>query len=196
MPALPQSAKIRLAGERSSDILRFALAIFSVLLLSTACGSGSDEPSTTPTASASPSDVAAIREIDFKTSTAVLESLSQLGGNVNTLEITFADLTGDQREEAIVPVSSGGTLGNIAYLIFTLESGAPELLLTRTPDRSTASGLVMEIEEGQLVETIGEYGPEDPFCCPSMLRRTYFHWDGFSLEVEREERVPGRAIKQ
>ncbi len=95
-----------------------------------------------------------------------------------------------------MPVSSGGTLGNIAYLIFTLESGAPELLLTRTLDRSTPSGLVMEIEKGQLVETIGEYAAEDPLCCPSVLRLTYFYWDGLSLGVEREERVPGRVMKQ
>ena len=167
------------------------------LLFAAACGSADDEPVATPTEPGPPPDAVAIRDVDFTAATAVLSSLNRLGGgSVDPREITFADLTGDHREEAIVPISSGGTLGNIAYLVFTLESGAPELLLTRTLDRSTPSGLVMEIEEGQLVETIGEYGPEDPLCCPSILRRTYFHWDGISLKVEREERLPGRAMKQ
>ncbi len=127
----------------------------------------------------------------------MLAALARLGGgSIKAQEITFADLTGDGREEAIVPVASGGTLGNLAYLVLTLESGAPELLLTRTLDRSTPSGLVMEISNGQLVETIGEYAAEDPLCCPSVFRMTYFSWDRFSLTVEREERVPGRAMKQ
>src|SRR5690606_12658276 len=101
--------------------------------------------------------------------------------------VTFADLTGDEREEAIVPVTSDGTLGNIAYLVFTLDDGAPRDILTRTMDRTTASGIVMDVENGILTETVGIYGAEDPLCCPSELRLTTFRWDGNELQVEREE---------
>ena len=112
---------------------------------------------------------------------------SQLGGG--TIEpgaIVYADLTGDQREEAVVPVSSQGTLGNIGYVILTLESGQPQVILARTVDRTAPSGLQMSVEDGTLMETRGVYGPDDPFCCPSQLRETTFRWDGTGLQVENE----------
>ena len=112
------------------------------------------------------------------------------GGGVDPRAIVYADLTGDRREEAVVPVDSGGTLGNLAYLVFTLRGSTPALILTRTLDRSSAGGLKMTVEDGKLVETVAEYGPQDPLCCPSVLRRTTFRWDGSLMQVEREEKVP------
>jgi len=81
-------------------------------------------------------------------------------------------------------------LGNLAYLVFTLRDSAPTLVLSRTVDRATAGGLRMAVEDDKLVETAGEFGPEDPLCCPSLLRKTTFRWDGTRLQVEREEKVP------
>lgn len=116
--------------------------------------------------------------------------VAQLGsGSVDKTSAFYADLTGDRREEAIVPVTSQGTLGNIAYLVLRLDSGKPELVLSRTLDKSSASGLQMSVEDGILQETRGVYGPEDPFCCPSQLRETTFHWDGSRLQVKAERLV-------
>lgn len=100
--------------------------------------------------------------------------------------VLYADLTGDRREEAIVPVASQGTLGNVGYLVFTLEAGKPEVVLTRTVDRTSAGGLQMSVENGVLLETRGVFGPDDPFCCPSQLRETTFAWDGSQLQVDNE----------
>jgi hypothetical protein len=95
-------------------------------------------------------------------------------------------VTGDLREDAIVPVTSQGTLGNIGYVVYTLEGGKPHVVLTRTVDRTSASGLQMSTEDGVLLETRGVYGPDDPFCCPSQLRETTFRWDGSQLQVDNE----------
>lgn len=96
-----------------------------------------------------------------------------------------------------MPLSSGGTLGNVAYLVYTaVASGQPSLALTREVDRSNAGGIIMSIEEGKLVETAPVYGPEDPRCCPSKLRLTHFRWDGAKLQVEKEEQVEGQGGKQ
>ena len=120
----------------------------------------------------------------------MLRLLDQVAtGSVEPREIMFADVTGDGRDEAIVPVFSGGTLGNLAYLVYTMKSGKPALVLTRTLDRSSAGGLKMTVEGGRLVEVSAEYGPSDPFCCPSVLKRTAFRWDGAMLQVAGEERV-------
>jgi hypothetical protein len=124
--------------------------------------------------------------------------LRQLGsGSVEGREIVYADLTDDGREEAIVPVASGGTVGNIAYLVFSLKDKAPTVILTRRLERGSAGGLKMAVDTSSgravLVETGAEYSAEDPLCCPTMLRRTTFRWDGTQLQVEREEKTPAQV---
>jgi len=122
--------------------------------------------------------------------TATQSMIGQLGsGAVDAEAILYADVTGDQREEAIVPVTSQGTMGNVGYLVFTLDSGKPEVVLTRTVDRTSASGLQMSVTDGVLLETRAVYGSDDPLCCPSQLRETTFRWDGSLLQVDKEELV-------
>jgi hypothetical protein len=180
---------IRSGGERSLA-LKLPVYLFALLLaFSLACGNGgkSDEASSEPDR---PDDALAIRAIDFQEVDELQDMIGQLGsGAVESGAIIYADLTGDLREEAVVPVTSQGTLGNIGYVIFTLDSGKPQPILTRTVDRSSASGLQMSVEDGVLMETRGVYGPEDPFCCPSQLRQTTFQWDGSQLQVQNEETV-------
>lgn len=162
-----------------------------LFVLSVACGSGAEEePDGTPTPEPTPSDYAAIRELDFESLPGTQELLQRLGSGVPALDqVLFEDLTGDMREEAIVPITSDGTLGNIAYLVYTLESGEPAVILSRTMDRTTASGLVMSIDDfGALTETAGVYANEDPLCCPSQLRLTTFQWDGSVLQVAGEQK--------
>jgi hypothetical protein len=159
--------------------------------LSLACGSGD---TSSPAAPPMPIDPGAIRRVDFTNDSSVQTALRQLGsGEVATREILFADLTGDGREEAVVPVTSDGTVGNIAYLVFTMKPDGTSLILTRRLERGSAGGLRMTLDTGSgravLVETAAEYGAEDPFCCPTVLRRTTFRWDGSQLQVEREEKT-------
>jgi hypothetical protein len=138
-----------------------------------------------------PADAAKIRSVDFAQLPDVQTVLKQIsGGSLAARDGLFVDVTGDQREEAFIPVSSGGTLGNLAYLGFSLKDDKPKLILTRTLDRNNAGGIRLVFEEGKLVEYSGEYGPQDPNCCPSVMRKTYFRWDGDRLQVEREEKVP------
>lgn len=167
------------------------VVIVCLLVLSLACGSRlEDEPEGTPTPVPTPGDFAAIRDLDFESLPETQELLQRLGsGQVALDQLLFEDLTGDLREEAIVPIASKGTLGNIAYLVYTLHSGEPEVILSRNLDRTTASGLVMSIDDfGALRETVGVYGAEDPLCCPSQLRLTTFQWDGSMLQVAREQK--------
>jgi len=108
--------------------------------------------------------------------------------------VLYVDLTGDGLEEAIVPITSNGTAGNIAYLVLTLKKDVPSVILTRRLERGSAGGLKMAVDMNSgrpvLTETAAEYGDEDPFCCPSVLRRTTFRWDGALLQVAREEKTP------
>lgn len=169
----------------------FGLFLPLCLVFAVACGSGGvTEPKGSPTPVPTPADFAAIRNVDFSSLPDTQALLQRLGsGQVAKDQILFWDVTGDRREDAIVPITSNGTLGNIAYLVYTLEAGKPQLILTRTMDRTTASGLVMSTNAyGVLTETVGVYGNEDPLCCPSQLRITTFRWDGKALQVAGEEK--------
>jgi hypothetical protein len=154
-------------------------------------------PSSTPDATPTPQPSQTIRLVNFNTDPAVQNVVRQIGsGDVAVPEIVFADLTGDGAEEAIVPITSSGTVGNIAYIVLTSKRGSPgetSVILTRRLERGSAGGLRMTVDAAggypALVETGAEYGPDDPFCCPTMLRRTTFRWDGSQLQVEREDKT-------
>jgi hypothetical protein len=174
--------------------LAYVLITFVALWVA-ACGSGGveradDEVST-------PADTSSIRQLDLSTVPATQTMLGQLAsGAIDEAGTIYADLTGDLREEAVVPVTSQGTLGNIAYIVLRLDAGKPEPILTRTLDRSARNGLKMSVEGGILLESAGVYGDDDPLCCPSLLRVTSFRWDGSVLQVELEERVAQPSAKQ
>lgn len=171
---------------------RFAAAVVLLASVLTACNGNEARPGEE---SPPPADAEAIRSLDVVSLAEVQTMIRQLGsGSVAPEEVTYADVTGDRREEAIVPISSQGTLGNLAYLVLKLKDGAPVTILSRVRDRSNAGGLRITVEDGRLVETAPEYGPQDAFCCPSVLRKTYFRWDGSRLQVEkevREQQPPG-----
>ena len=167
----------------------FLLLVVTVAL---SCNSrkGDPLPTATPATLDPPADAQAIRSVDFNQNPEVQRALAQAGsGRVEPSTIVYGDITGDLREEAIVPIASGGTLGNLAYLVFTGSGPNASLVLTRTADRSSSGGIKMTIEDGVLVETAGEFGPSDALCCPSVIKRTTFRWDGARLQVQREERI-------
>jgi hypothetical protein len=174
--------------------LAFVSIICGALFL-VGCGSGGNERVDDQVST--PTDAASIRQLDLSAAHATQTLLQQLAsGAVDEAGTIYADLTGDLREEAVVPVTSQGTLGNIAYIVLRLDAGKPEPILTRTLDRSARNGLKMSVENGILLESAGVYGDDDPFCCPSLLRVTSFRWDGALLQVEREERVAQPSAKQ
>jgi hypothetical protein len=171
------------------------VSIAFVALWLAACGSGGVEHPAEEVST--PADTASIRQLDLSAAPATQTLLRQLvSGAVDEPEIIYADLTGDLNEEAVVPITSQGTLGNVAYIVLRLDAGKPEPILTRTLDRSARNGLKMSVQDGILLESAGVYGNDDPLCCPSLLRVTSFRWDGALLQVEREERVAQPSAKQ
>jgi hypothetical protein len=173
-------------GERSSVLLRPLISCLVILTFLTlaACGPGGSGDSAGR--ERPPSDASAIRGFDLASDPAAQTLVQQVGGTIDVAAVIYADVTGDRREEAIVPVGSGGTMSNMAYLVYRLEDGKPQVVLTRTADRATAGGLSVNAEDGVLQEIRGVYGDEDPLCCPSQLRLTSFRWDGTRLLVASE----------
>ena len=129
---------------------------------------------------------ATLRDTDFQ-NLPLLRPLIQSGGTIDPRSVIYFDLTKDGNDEAIVPVSSDGTYGNLAYVVLTASPDGPRSLLTLLPDKDSLRGPVVSIENGQLVESIGVYGPEDPGCCPSQVKRTVLKWSSNHFEIARED---------
>ena len=125
-------------------------------------------------------------EVQKEDLAAVQEFISQNGGEVDPAEITLADLTGDGAQEVIVPVTAGGTLGNIAIFVYSADQ-LNELLRELPPQEARGGHIRAEVESGQLSISWPVYGPDDPNSSPSGgLRVRTYRWDGNALILDGE----------
>jgi hypothetical protein len=138
-----------------------------------------------PTVTATGVPSTEIRDVDFSEVAEVRERLESIGGQLVREDIQYADLTVDGEEEAIVPLFSGGTAGNIALWVYGYVDDRLEVLLSRPQ----AYKIFARVEDGTVVLVEPVYGPNDPNCCPSQLTNTYYEWDGSELALVREETI-------
>ncbi len=171
-----------------------AVALLLVLAAAFAgCGGGGGDDAK-PTSSAGTPDATAaaspeprtpsseIRSLDLEGTDAVQALLDTTGGAYVQDSVLYADVTDDGAEEAVVPVSSSGTLGDIAFIVLVLGDDGVEALLTVTADGG--HGISVSIEDGKVIAIEPAPGPDDPECCPSQLFRKVYAWDGFALKLE------------
>jgi len=147
-----------------------------------------------PAAVAEPADQN-IRNVDLAALPVMQTLVRQLAGRIDKVQIKYADLTGDGNEDAVVPITSDGTYGNLAFVVFTERAGALQAILTRLAGRERR-GLSVTFDQGQLAETSGVYGPFDANCCPGQIIKTYFRWDGQNLVFGRTDTITGPQGKQ
>lgn len=176
------------------------LLLVSLAALVVACNDGGagGEPTEEPTPGITPEATATvpvngvpdIRQADLVTQPAIVDFVSSAGGGVDGASIVYLDLTGDGAEEAVVPVSSGGEGGDIAVFVYGYQDGQLTDLLRVLPDDKSLS---VETGVGALTIVQPVYGAGDPLCCPSLLRRTTYRWDGSALSVADDETVPAEG---
>jgi hypothetical protein len=171
-----------------------ALLMAAALALTlTACGGSDDDdptPATSPTAGASATSggATAIRQVTLEEVADVQVLLAETGAALDRTTVLYADLTQDGIEEAIVPLTSRGTAGDVAFIVLTPDGDGTKTLLSEKPEASR--GLALAVTAGKLIATEPVPGPDDPECCPSMLRETTYGWNGAALAVEGVETVP------
>ena len=160
-------------------------------LLPIACDDD-DEGKETPTPAATfqptftPAATPDIRDADLSRQPDLTALLQRLGGELVTSDILYVDLTGDGGEEAILPISSGGTAGNLAFIVLSYRDGKLAALLTEVPE---AGSLRVEVDDHNLVEVLPVYSDGDTPGFPSQIKRIYYNWKSGALIAGREETV-------
>jgi hypothetical protein len=125
-----------------------------------------------------------IRQEDLPARPEVVDFISTAGGEVDPNAILYADLTEDDIEDAVVPVSSGGEGGNIAVFVFGYVDGELHQLLQVTPESPPINAA---IRDGQLSLEEPVFAEGDPMCCPSQIRTTTYRWSGSELVVDEQD---------
>ena len=179
--------------------LLWPAALVLATLAFSACGGGDDgddagtvtppaATSTTVAETPEPELDTTIRTIDLAATTPVLAVAADTGGALASSEVLYADLTGDRVEDAVTPISSEGTAGNVAVLVLTPSDGGAESLFEYRAE--LGAGLAANVVGGQLVLTEPVPGPDDAECCPSQLRTTIYAWEDDRFVVESETVAP------
>ncbi len=91
--------------------------------------------------------------------------------------VVYGDLTGDGQPEAIIPLASGGTAGDIGMLLYRLDRrGKPELVLGLTGYKMAVS-----VSEDELLVAQPQYAGWEGNCCPSALTESRYRLRGNRL---------------
>ena len=129
---------------------------------------------------------------DAKTTSDVKRLLNDEGGFVAP-DITFEDLTGDGRSDAIVLVDSGGVAGAVALYVFSTdgESAASDLRVVYRSQRLYRASA--EVADAALILRTPRFAEGDDVCCPArIVQRTYAWSDrAGTLRQRRSEELPG-----
>lgn len=107
--------------------------------------------------------------------------------------ITFRDLTGDDRADAVVRVQTSGAAGAVAVYVFSMDTGrrGSGLRVVFRSQRLLRAGT--SVVAGVLTYATARPAPGDELCCPALVLQTTLRWDDdehrFRIADRRE--VPG-----
>jgi hypothetical protein len=132
-----------------------------------------------------PAPQASLRNVDFAALPAGRNLAQQTGAGFDPALVSYGGLTG-AGEVALAPLQSGGSAGTIAIAVIGNGRIGPYVLTLLAPDGATRNRIRAGLEHGELVVTTAVLGDEDPLCCPSSTKRSYYTWDGEQLHLQRE----------
>jgi len=129
---------------------------------------------------------------DAKTTVAIKRLLRDRGGFV-ARDIEFADLTGDERSDAVVLVDTGGAGGAVALYVFSTDGrdeDSPLRAVYRSQQLYRAS---VKIADATLIIAAPRYGEGDDLCCPANIVERVYSWSDSAktLQLRSTQELPG-----
>jgi hypothetical protein len=113
---------------------------------------------------------------DAKTTSGIKALLRDRGGFVAP-EIQFADLTGDERSDAVVLVDSGGAAGAVALYVFSTHGKAADSPLRAVYRSQQLYRASAEISAATLVLRTAKFSQGDDLCCPAKVVERVYAWN-------------------
>jgi hypothetical protein len=90
--------------------------------------------------------------------------------------VTFRDLTGDKRQDAVVLVQSGGADGAIALYVFSTDTGVKNSGLRVVFRSQELRRAQTRVRDGVLRYRSARPQPGDEVCCPTAVSETRLRW--------------------
>ena len=132
-------------------------------------------------------------QADKATSTEIKDLLRTRQGFVDRT-VTFRDLTGDKRADAVVRVQSGGADGAVALYVFSTDTGVKDSGLKVVFRSQELRRAQTRVRDGVLRYRSARPQPGDDLCCPTAVSETRLRWREarhvFTV-AERREAAPG-----
>ncbi len=118
--------------------------------------------------------------------TAAIRTLLRRGGGIVAPAITFSDLTGDGRSDAIVLVDTRGVAGAVALYVFSTDGRAEDSDL-RAVYRSQRlyRATVQVADDATLVLRTPRYTEGDDVCCPAKVVVREYGWSTSAKKLRR-----------
>ncbi len=131
---------------------------------------------------------------DAKTTTAIKRLLRDRGGFVAP-DIAFADLTGDERSDAIVLVDTGGAAGAAALYVLSTHGRAADSSLRAVYRSQQLHRASAEVSAGTLILRTPRFIQGDDLCCPGKVVEKVYAWNAGdrTLKQRSSRELPGPA---
>jgi len=121
---------------------------------------------------------------DAKTTSDVKRLLGEGGGFVSP-DITFADLTGDGRSDAIVLVETGGVAGAVALYVFSTDGEAEDSALRVVYRSQRLYGVTAKVANVELIVRTPRFVEGDDVCCPAKIVERTYAWSAGSKTLRQ-----------
>ena len=130
------------------------------------------------------------RLIDDRRTLAPIRDALRDGSAFVDRKILFADLTGDDKDDAVVRVQTGGAAGAVAVYVFSTD-GVRSLRVRYRAQKLTQASVV--VRDGALSFSSALYEEGDELCCPSKLVSTALEWEDGRFKVASRREIDGPA---
>jgi hypothetical protein len=129
---------------------------------------------------------------DDRTTGAIKQVLRNRGGFVAP-DIEFADLTGDERSDALVLVDSGGAAGAVALYVFSTHGRAADSSLRAVYRSQQLYRASAEVSAGTLILRVPRFAQGDDLCCPAKVVEKVYAWNARerTLKQRSSRELPG-----
>ena len=128
------------------------------------------------------------RLVDDRRTAAPIRAALTDGSAFVDRSIVFADLTGDDKDDAVVRVQSGGAAGAVAVYVLSAHRTRSLRVKHRAQKLSQAS---VAVRDGRLSYRSAVYEPGDELCCPSKLVETELEWEEGKFVVASRRQLDG-----